>query len=86
MPDAAPHIGKTAWLLNEFNRTWAKNAAALLILVSKQTMVVPGQDREVPSHTHSFDAGAAWPMLSLQAAMLGWQAHGMVGFDIRVRR
>ncbi|GLR97847.1 MULTISPECIES: nitroreductase family protein [Bradyrhizobium] len=76
------HWEKLLGLLNEFNRTWAKNAAALLIVVSKQTMVVPGQDQEMPSHTHSFDTGAAWAMLALQAAMLGWQAHGMVGFDI----
>ena len=36
----------------------------------------------LPSHTHSFDAGAAWGYLALQAVKLGWYAHGMAGFDV----
>jgi len=76
------HWDKLLGLLNEFNQSWAKGAAALAIVVSKETMAVPGQDKEIPSHSHSFDAGAAWAMLALQATRLGWQAHGMVGFDI----
>ncbi len=35
-----------------------------------------------PSHSHSFDTGSAWENLALQAARLGFHAHGMVGFDI----
>ena len=35
-----------------------------------------------PSHSHSYDAGAAWANLALQAWKLGWAAHGMIGFDI----
>jgi nitroreductase len=69
-------------LLNAFNQSWAKNAAALIILVSKTTMLPTGTDKEVPSHTHSLDAGAAWGNLALQATRLGWAAHGMAGFDI----
>lgn len=76
------HWDRLLGLLNEFNASWAKNAAALVIAVSKQTMAVPGQDKEIPSHSHSFDTGAAWALLALQATKLGWQAHGMVGFDI----
>ncbi len=68
-------------LLNEFNQSWAKNAAALVVIISKETMAVPGKAEEVPSYSHSFDAGAAWANLALQAVRLGWQAHGMVGFD-----
>ncbi|MGO4170768.1 nitroreductase family protein [Bosea sp. TAF32] len=68
-------------LLNAFNQSWAKNAAALVVVVSKETMAVPGKAEEVPSYSHSFDAGAAWANLALQAVRLGWQAHGMVGFD-----
>ncbi|MGO4407179.1 nitroreductase family protein [Bosea sp. RAF48] len=68
-------------LLNEFNQSWAKNAAALVVIVSKETMALPGKTEEVPSYSHSFDAGAAWANLALQAVRLGWQAHGMVGFD-----
>lgn len=34
------------------------------------------------SHTHSFDAGAAWAMCALQASKMGLRAHGMSGFDV----
>src|SRR5262249_56937245 len=68
-------------LLNDFNQSWAKAAAALVILVSKTTMLPSGADREIPSPTHSLDAGAAWASLALQATRLGWAAHGMAGFD-----
>jgi nitroreductase len=69
-------------LLNEFNQSWAKNAAALVILVSRATMLPPGAEKEIPSHSHSLDAGAAWANLALQARLIGWDAHAMVGFDI----
>jgi nitroreductase len=32
--------------------------------------------------SHSFDTGAAWGYLALQAHRLGWAAHGMAGFDV----
>ncbi len=69
-------------LLGEFNQGWAKNAAVLIIAISKTTMRPPGRDADIPSHSHSFDAGAAWSNLALQATAMGWHAHGMVGFDI----
>jgi nitroreductase len=68
-------------LLGEGNQVWAKNAAVLMILVSKKTMMVPGKDVPIESYSHSLDAGAAWASLALQAAKLGWDAHGMVGYD-----
>ena len=41
---------------------------------------------EQESHTHSFDAGAAWACLALQATRMGYHAHGMSGVDFdRVR-
>jgi nitroreductase len=69
-------------LLNDGNRGWAQRAAVLLVAVSKKTMLPPGQQAEIPSHSHSFDAGAAWQNLSLQATAMGWHTHGMVGFDM----
>ena len=69
-------------LLGEFNRSWAHQAGALICLVSKSTMLPPGRDEEVPSHSHSSDAGAAYAAFSLQAVRLGWHTHAMVGFDI----
>ncbi|KRE06904.1 hypothetical protein ASE63_23400 [Bosea sp. Root381] len=78
--------GDTNWdrllgLLIPFNASWAKQAAALVAVVSKPTLLPPGKEQEVANYSHSFDAGAAWALLALQASQLGWQAHGMSGFD-----
>ena len=64
-------------LLVEGNQAWAKDAAALLLFVSKETFDFNGK----PYPTHSFDTGAAWENLALQATMLGLVTHGMQGFD-----
>lgn len=74
--------GTPAWeiflgLLGDFNRTWAANAGALLVFVSKTTFDFNGK----PSVTHAFDTGAAWMQLALQASLRGYVAHGMQGFD-----
>jgi nitroreductase len=69
-------------LLSAYNQSWAKNAAALVVLVSKTTILPRGADKEVPSLTHSLDAGAAWENLALQATRSGWATHGMVDFDM----
>ena len=76
------HWDKFLGLLNEFNQSWAKQAAALVVLVSRETMLPPGAEKEIPSHSHSLDAGAAWANLAIQSSLLGWDAHAMVGFDI----
>lgn len=75
------HWHKLLGLLSEFNASWARNAAALVFIVSKEAFAPPGKTEEIPSYSHSFDAGAAWSNLALQAVKLGWQAHGMTGFD-----
>lgn len=69
-------------LLNPYNQSWAKDAAAIVVVLSKSTMLPPGKDREIPSHSHSYDAGAGWAYLALQASLSGWVAHAMVGFDM----
>lgn len=75
------HWQRLLGLLNPFNASWAKDAAALVAVVSKPTLLPPGKTEEVANYSHSFDAGAAWASLALQASLLGWQAHGMAGFD-----
>ena len=67
-------------LLADGNRPWAKNAAALVFLISKKTRLTP-EARSVPSRSHSLDAGAAWAYLALEASAVGWPAHGMIGVD-----
>jgi nitroreductase len=76
-----PHWDKLLDLLVEGNKAWAKNASAIVILVSKKTMTIPGKEVPIESYSHSLDAGAAWGCLALQAYKSGFDAHGMVGFD-----
>jgi nitroreductase len=68
-------------LLVPGNKSWAERAGLLIIVASNALMTPPGKDQPVPSYTHSFDTGAAWACLALQATRMGLQAHGMVGFD-----
>jgi nitroreductase len=66
-------------LLIPFNASWAKEASVLIFIASDMTM---GEGEEAkPLHSHSFDAGAAWAQMALQATLLGYHAHGMTGID-----
>lgn len=66
-------------LLVPFNASWAKDAGVLIFIVSDTAM--RNGEKADPSHSHSFDAGAAWAQMALQATALGYHAHGMVGLD-----
>lgn len=63
------------------NQLWAARASALVAVVSSKLMVLPGKSEPVPNAAHSFDAGAAWAQLALQAHLWGWSTHAMGGFD-----
>ena len=84
------HRGDANWarfldLLIPWNQSWAHSASVLLFFLSDSLMEMkPG--KESPSHTHSYDTGAAWACLALQATRMGYRAHGMSGVDFdRVR-
>jgi len=64
-------------LMVEFNQSWAKDAGALVVFVSRTHFDFNGE----PSVTHSFDTGAAWANLALQGWLKGLVVHGMQGFD-----
>jgi nitroreductase len=64
-------------LLTESNKVWCKNAAALIVAVSKTTFDHSGK----PARTHSYDTGAAWVYLALQGSFMGLVVHGMQGFS-----
>lgn len=68
-------------LLVPNNRGWARHAAALVYIVSKTMMKAWSGEGQVPSPTHSFDAGTASGFIALQAHRMGWAVHGMAGFD-----
>lgn len=68
-------------LLLPFNQGWVQHAGALLFVLSDTLSSAPGSDEAKPSHSHSFDAGAAWALLALQATRLGYHTHAMTGVD-----
>lgn len=68
-------------LMVEFNQQWTKNAAALLVVVSRKTL-----ENGKTNATHSFDTGAAWMSLALEGSARGLVVHGMSGFDYEKAR
>jgi nitroreductase len=74
-------------LLIPWNRAWAQSASVLLYILSDS---LPFTDKATgqpsPSHTHSYDAGAAWVSLALQATRMGYHAHGMSGIQHELAR
>ena len=76
------HWSKLFNLMVDFNKSWAKNAAVLLVIISRKNF----EQDEKPSVTHQFDAGAAWENLALQGETQGLVTHGMQGFDYEKAR
>jgi nitroreductase len=64
-------------LLAEGNKSWAKNSALLVVVISRKNF----EFNEKPARTHQFDAGSAWENLALEAFSRGLVAHGMQGFN-----
>lgn len=64
-------------LLVDFNKQWACNASALILIISRKTF----EHNEKYSPTHSFDTGAAWENLALQGYSMGLVVHGIAGFS-----
>ena len=70
-------------LLKPGNQGWAARAGVLVLVISRTHFDGDGR----VCVTHSFDSGAAWQNLALQASIMGLVAHGMEGFDYeRARR
>lgn len=67
--------------LVDSNRVWAKNAAAVVFIVSSPYMRRWNSDEDVVSRSHTFDTGTAFGFLTIQAMKMGWYTHGMVGLD-----
>lgn len=64
-------------LLAEPNQKWCDKAAVLVVICSSTKLSQNGKDNPV----HSFDSGASFENLCLQAAEMELVAHGMAGFD-----
>lgn len=67
-------------VLIDYNKAWVRDASALVFVVSDRFRRREGSEPD-PLYSHSFDAGAAWAYLAMQAHLAGWAAHGMTGFD-----
>ena len=80
-----PNWERFLGLLIPWNQGWAHSASVLIYFLSDSLMETkPGVLTE--SHSHSFDTGAAWASLALQATRLGYHAHGMSGVDFERAR
>jgi len=80
------HRGTPQWpplfsALMDMNQPWVAQASVLAFILSdrfrRRAEVEPA-----PNRSHSFDTGAAWAYLALQAHSLGWAAHAMGGFHV----
>ncbi len=67
--------------MNEKNRAWGQDAAVLVVALSKRTVVKPSPVGEITSPMHSFDAGAAWMAMALEATARGLVVHALYGID-----
>lgn len=76
------HWNRLFNLLAEANKIWTKNAALLVVVISRKNF----EYNEKPARTHQFDAGSAWENLALEASSKGIVAHGMQGFDYEKAR
>jgi nitroreductase len=74
---AGPHWATFFDLLLEGNRAWCDKAGVLVVVLSHTVFARNGK----PNRVHSFDTGAAWENLALQACSMGLVVHGMMGFD-----
>lgn len=64
-------------LLADGNKVWCANAAVLVVIIGAKNFARNGKENRV----HSFDCGAAFQNLALQATSMNLVAHGMAGFD-----
>lgn len=71
-------------LLVPRNALWARQASALIVIMSERRVERRGE--MVDNVSHSFDAGAAWTNFAHQALLLGWHTHGIGGFDRQAAR
>jgi nitroreductase len=69
-------------LMTPGNQEWVKNAAVLVVVISKTISDYNGKFMR----THSFDAGAAWENLALEGTRRGLVVHAMGGFDYDLAR
>jgi len=71
-----PDFEKLFSFILDKNKIWCKNASALVVLISENNY-----ENGNPSITHSFNTGAAWENLALQATKMNIITHAIGGFN-----
>ncbi len=61
----------------DFNQSWAKTAPVLLALCARKNLERDG----TPNRHFTFDCGAAWALLAIEARQRGYYTHAMAGYD-----
>src|SRR6266496_1112403 len=69
-------------LLVEANKVWARNAAVLVLFISRKTF----DYNDEPSITHSYDTGAAWENFALQGFRQAWPKRSAAGKTAEARK
>ena len=54
----------------------------MLVYIVSDTKMRQPDGTANDAYTNSFDAGAAWAQMALQATAMGFHTHGMIGLDI----
>jgi nitroreductase len=78
--------------LNPGNQAWAERAALLIVVISQKNFIASEANRRASATwpkfaagnanwNASFDAGAAWENLALEASHRGLITHAIAGFD-----
>lgn len=75
--DEGERLEKMRSVLTDSNRIWAGKAPVLILVLSKKTFDLNGND----NYWNMFDAGCSWGFLSLEATRRGMITHAMGGFD-----
>ena len=71
------HWDRLFGLLFEANQVWCAKASHLVVVISRESFT----RNDKPNAVHSFDTGAAFQNLCLQATAMNLVSHGMGGFD-----
>lgn len=75
--DQPDTLEKARSTLTEKNRRWADNAPVLIVILARKYF----EKNSDSNRWHTFDAGAAWGFLALEAHQRGLVAHAMGGFS-----
>ncbi len=76
-----PAWPKFLGFLSPTDRSWAENAAALIVILSKSPQPSRRPQPGASANKASFEAGAAWASLAFQAFLTGWSTCPIERYD-----